>query len=33
MKIAILMSGYIRTIKENYDNFQKYLLNEYDTDI
>ena len=33
MKIAILMSGYIRTIKENYDNFQKYLLNGYDTDV
>jgi uridine kinase len=33
MKIAILMSGYLRSIKENYNNLKQYLLNDNDTDI
>ena len=33
MKIAILMSGYLRSIKENYNNLKKYILNNHDTDI
>ena len=27
------MSGYLRSIKENYNNLKKYILNNHDTDI
>jgi len=33
MKIAILLSGYLRTIKDNYNNLKQYLLDMYDVDI
>jgi uridine kinase len=33
MKIAVLISGYLRSIKENYNNLKQYLLNDNDTDI
>lgn len=33
MKLAILLTGHIRSFKKNYDSFVKYIIEPHDTDI
>ena len=33
MKVALLLCGFLRTFKHNYNNLKKNILNKYDCDI